>query len=330
MAYKSYPFASVSLKAKSVKLVTKEKLMQIAEAKSLEDAYRSLSETGYGIGESSDDFERMIRRELRSAYEYTIKVAPDVNAFGLFLLRADYHNLKVFLKLALKKEPLESDALKENGTIPVEALRAAVTDKKYERLPEEMKRALKALDRQFSVKEDVSLIGLYLDTAYAEHVMRIVKGVRSDFIKRYMTAYADFTNVISFIRLRLLGFGKEMLKKVLIPNGRFRAKTFMEIFDTGLDSAAGVFARWNYDRPMRTAFEEFKKNGSLFAFEKARDDFLLNIIKAHRNDVFSIAPSIAYILAKEREADNIRLVMTAKANGKDADFVADRIKDMFS
>ena len=331
MAYKSYPFAAANIKAKELKLVTREKLNRIAEAKNAEEAYRALSETGYGMGEAcTDDFERLIRREIKTAYEYVKKVAPDASALDLYLIRSDYHNLKVLLKLSLKKEPFESTALKENGTLPVEVLKAAVSDKKYDRLPEEMKSALKMLDRQFSVKEDISLIGLYLDTAYAAHAMRMVKGLQEDFLRNYMAAYADFTNVISFIRLRLLGFGREMLKKVLIQNGKIQEKTFFDVYEVGLDSISHFFARWDYDRAMNTAFEEFRRSGSLFTFEKARDDYLLNVIKAHKNDVFSIAPSIAYILAKEREADNIRLVMTAKLNGKDAEFVSDRIKEMYS
>lgn len=331
MAYRSYPFAAANIKAKELRLVSREKLNRVAEAKNAEEAYRALSETGYGLGEAcTNDFERLIRREIKTAYEYVRKIVPDPNALILYLIRSDYHNLKVLLKLSLKKEPLESTALKENGTIPVEELKLAVTDKKYDRLPEEMKSALKLLDRQFSVKEDVSLIGLYLDTAYASHAMRLVKSLKEDFLRDYMGAYADFTNVISFIRLRLLGFGREMLKKVLIPNGRIREKTFYDVYEAGLETISHFFAKGDYDRALNTAFDEFRRSGSLFAFEKARDDYLLNVIKEHKNDVFSVAPAIAYLLAKEREADNIRLVMTAKSNGKDADFVSDRIKEMYS
>jgi V/A-type H+-transporting ATPase subunit C len=331
MTYKSYPFASASLKVKETRLVTKEKLLRIAEAKTMGEAYKALAETGYGLGETCvDDFERLIRRELKTAYEYTAKIAPDEEAFSLYLIRTDYHNVKVLLKLLLKKEPLSSAALKENGTIPVDTLKTAVTDKKYDSLPPEMKQALITLDRQFSVKEDVSLIGIYLDAAYARQAGRIVGRVKDGFVKEYMAAYADFTNVISYIRLRLLEMGKETLKKVFIPGGDIKEKQFYEVFDVALDSVSHYFARRGLDKPLNGAFEEFKKNGSLYTFEKVRDDYLTGIIKKHKNEVFTIAPTIAFILAKEREADNIRLVMTAKQNGKDADFVTGRIKEMYS
>lgn len=331
MTYKSYPFASASLKVKETRLITKEKLLRIAESKTIAEAYKSLAETGYGLGEVCvDDFERLIKRELKSAYEYAAKIAPDENAFALYLLKTDYHNIKVLLKLLLKKEPLSSAALKENGTIAIDVLKTAVTDKKYDSLPPELKQALLALDRQFSVKEDVSLIGIYLDSAYARQARRIVKSVKDGFVKEYMSAFADFTNVISFIRLRLLEMGKEMLKKVFIPGGELKEKDFLDVYDVGLDSVSHYFARGGLQRPMNAAFEEFKKTGSLYAFEKARDDTLTGIIKKRKNEVFTIAPTIAYILAKEREADNIRLVMTAQHNQKDADFVTGRIKEMYS
>ncbi|MEZ4357725.1 MAG: V-type ATPase subunit [Eubacteriales bacterium] len=330
MTYKSYPFACASLKVKETKLLTKEKLMRIAETNSADEAYKALADTGYGLGETSSNFEALIRKELRDAYEYTAKIAPDEKAFSLYLLKTDYHNLKILLKLLLKKEPLSSKALRQNGTIPTEILKTAITGKKYNSLPVEMKEALLLLDRQFSVKEDVSLIGLYLDAAYATQLLRIVKDVKEDFIKEYITAYIDFTNVLSYIRLRILNSGKDMLFKVLIKGGKIGEKMFLDLFNTDWDSVAGYLARQGYEKPLKTAFEEFKKSGSLYAFEKARDDYLLNIIKEHKNDVFSIAPSISYILAKEREADNIRIIMTAKLNGKDKSFVFDRIKEMYS
>lgn len=331
MAYKSYPFAYGSIKAKEKKLLSKERMMRISELKTADDALRALAETGYSLGDAgAADFERLIKREIKQAYEYVMKVMPDAYTLDLFLIRADYHNLKVLLKLTMKKEPLASSAFKDNGTIPLEVLKAAVADKKYERIPEEMKKALIALDRQFSVKEDVSLIGLYLDTAYAEQVVCIVKGVREGFIREYIAAYADITNVISFLRLRLLSMGREMLKKVFIKGGRIKEELLFELYEAALEAVPHAFGKLDCSRVLNKAFEEFKRSGSLYTFEKARDDYLLDIVKAHSNDVFSVAPSIAYLLAKEREADNIRLVMTAKLNGKDADFVADRIKEMFS
>ncbi len=331
MTYRSYPFASAGIQIKETRLITKEKLLRITEAGTLGEAYKSLAETGYGLGEPcTDDFERLIRRELKSAYEYAQKIAPDEEAFSLYRIGADYHNTKVLLKLLLKKEPLSGAALKENGVVAVDVLKTAVTDKKYDSLPPELKQALLALDRQFSVKEDVSLIGILLDNAYARQVQRITGHVKDGFLKESMSVFADFTNVISFIRLRLLELGKETLKKVFIPGGQLSEKMFIDAYEAGLDTVSRYFSRREMEKPMNAAFEEFKRSGSLYAFEKARDDTLTGIIKKRKNDVFTIAPTIAYILAKEREADNIRLVMTAKHNGKDADFVTGRIKEMYS
>ncbi|MEL7609343.1 MAG: V-type ATPase subunit [Bacillota bacterium] len=332
MRGKSYPFACASIKVRETKLLTKEKLLRIKEAGSAEDAFKLLSEIGYGSGECHQAvlFESLIKRELKDAYDYISRIVPDQNAFNLFLYKNDYLNLKILLKRYAKKEPLSSGALKKNGTIPLEILKSAVADKQYGALPAEMKEALISLDRQFSVKEDVSLIGVFLDSAYARQLQRAVKGVRDGFIKDYMAAYADITNVISFIRLRLLNMGKETLKKVFIEGGAFEEKAFFEAFESGLDSISHYFAKRGFERSLNAAFDEFKKSGSLYAFEKARDDYLIDIIMKHKDDVFTIGPSVAYILAKEREADNIRIVMTAKLNGKDAEFLGGRIKGMYA
>lgn len=329
MAYKSYPFAGAGIKIKETRLIKKERLLRIMEAKTAEVAYRAFMETGYGSGESAGAsyFEQLIKREMKNTYDYLFRVVPDINAFSLFLLKNDYLNLKILMKLSVKKEPLLGAALKDNGTIPADDLKSAVEDKKYDSLPAEMKEALVVIDKQFSVKEDVSIIGLYLDAAYAKHSMRAAKSIKHSFIMDYMKAYADITNVISFMRLRLLEFGKEVFKKVYIKGGSYDEKLFFDIYEAGLDSVSHFFARREYEKPLLPAFEGFKRTGSLYMLEKARDEYLISIINKRKNDVFTIAPAIAYMLEKEREADNVRLIMTAKLNGKDIEFISDRIKE---
>jgi V/A-type H+-transporting ATPase subunit C len=63
--------------------------------------------------------------------------------------------------------------------------------------------------------------------------------------------------------------------------------------------------------------------------EKKRDDYLLALIKEQRHDMFGIGPLLGYYVAKQREAAAVRMVMTAKQGGIDADVVTKRLKDLY-
>ena len=84
---KIYPFAVASIRAMENKLLTKQKLMQMAEAKSAEEALRLLSDTDYGKTQIRDvhDFEEMIQNQLEESYEAVQKLIPNETFMNIFL-----------------------------------------------------------------------------------------------------------------------------------------------------------------------------------------------------------------------------------------------------
>ncbi|MEI3522721.1 MAG: V-type ATPase subunit [Anaerotignum sp.] len=69
------------------KLLTKQKLMQMAEAKSAEEALRLLSDTAYGKTQVQDvhQFEKMIQANLEEAYQAMGKLIPNEVFMDIFL-----------------------------------------------------------------------------------------------------------------------------------------------------------------------------------------------------------------------------------------------------
>ena len=63
--------------------------------------------------------------------------------------------------------------------------------------------------------------------------------------------------------------------------------------------------------------------------EKARDDYLMSLISAHKHDAMSLYPVVGYIIAKEREAQNVRLILTVKRNGLSENVIAERLVKLY-
>ncbi|MGN0785593.1 MAG: V-type ATPase subunit, partial [Candidatus Aphodomorpha sp.] len=72
-----------------------------------------------------------------------------------------------------------------------------------------------------------------------------------------------------------------------------------------------------------------QQTGSIGALEKQRDNYLLTLIRSHKYDMFSIYPILGYLLARDREAKAVRLIVTVKRNGLDDSVIQERLCELY-
>lgn len=309
------------------RLLTQDKLTRIIESKDFEDAMRVLAETGYGQpARSGASFEDLIQSELAGADEFLVAASPNDVFTSIMRAQKDYHNLKVLIKLFMQGRDLDSAELFP-GNIRVETLRRAIADNNYYDLPETMKDALKYIDRQFAAAADVSVIGVTLDRAYSIEVSELVRKMGDPLVSAYFMAYFDLGNIIAFMRTRAF-YGRESFEGAFLEGGSIERRTFTDAFDLSDESVLAAVARGDYARILSGAIEEYHKSKGLYMLEKARDDYLMSLLKEQRHDMFGIGPLMCYYVAKQREAEAVRMVMTAKQGGIDEDVVSKRLKDL--
>ena len=322
----SYPFASARIKALEPRLITKEKLTRLIEAKDYETAMRQLNELGYG--QSAPDFEAMIQKELEETDALLLALSPSDVFTRIVRADRDYYNLKVIIKLLMRDQSIDSMALTP-GNISVETLRRAISENNYFELPENMTDALNYIDKQFTVATDPSIIGVALDRAYAKEIRDLVAQMKDPLVTQYYTAYFDMSNIIALLRVRAADAPKETFERAFLKGGRIDKRTLTNAFDASDDSFLSAAAKGEYASILADAFEDYQKSGSLYMLEKSRDDYLLSLLEKHRHDMFGIGVLMGYYVAKQREASAIRMVMTAKQGGIDADVVTKRLKELY-
>ena len=67
----------------------------------------------------------------------------------------------------------------------------------------------------------------------------------------------------------------------------------------------------------------------LFFVEKARDDYLMGVLKEDRYDMFSSTMAASFLVAKEREAAAVRLLMVGMLNNIGINDIEKRLKDLY-
>ncbi len=322
----SYPFASALVMAMGPKLMTNEKLTRLIEAKDFETALRQLSEFGYG--QPATEFEAMIQKELEGADALLFKLSPSEVFTRIVHTERDYLNLKVLLKLRMRNQPLDSVMLNP-GNISLEMLRRAVLESHHVDLPDHMKKALQYIERQLAMTADASVIGVALDRAYAKEIRDLAAQLKNELVTEYFTVYFDLSNIIAMLRVRAAGSPKETFDRAFLKGGRIEKRTLLDAFDMPDESVLKAAGRGGYTAMLADAFDDYLKTGSLYMLEKKRDDMLLSLLKDQRYDMFGIGPLFGYYIAKQREAEAVRTVMTAKQGGIDADVVTKRLKELY-
>ncbi len=324
----TYPFAAARVKSMGSRLLTEEKLARVMEAKDFEDAMRVLQELGYGSSVSGKaSFEQLIEKELSEADALLEFLSPSDIFIHIMRAPKDYHNIKVLIKLQMKGESLESAELLP-GNIGVDTLRRAIAENDYHELPDDLRGALLYIDRQFAAVSDVSVIGAELDQAYAREVSALAAEMDDPLVSSYFTAYFDLSNIIAFMRVRAF-YGRESFENVYLTGGSIDKKVFMDAFELSDDNVFAAIAKGEYSRVLSAAIEDYRRTRSLYMLEKAKDDHLMEIIKQQRHDMFGIGPLMGYYIGKQREAEAVRMVMTAKQGGVDTEVVAQRMKELF-
>lgn len=320
---KSYPYAAASIAVREGGIMSFKRITEIAKSRDAKEAFDAIAEGGYGksAGEiSMYEYDELIRAELKDAYDYIMGMLPKGDLLDFYLLKKDYQNLKVIFKLRLLDKKPSNRYFSEHAREDIEKLKKAAEGKESGISSKIMAEAIKKVNDMLENNPDASLIGLYLDNAYIKELSEIAKKSSDAVLKKYVCTYSDFTNVITYIRLLKAEYADKYFDELFISAGSI-SKEDIKAYLSGEKKSIALSA-------LADAIKEALAQSTTAPLEIERDNELLKLLKANKGDIFSIAPSLLYLEAKHREADNLRIIMISKLNKKDYSFIQNRLKQM--
>ena len=130
-----------------------------------------------------------------------------------------------------------------------------------------------------------------------------------------LVAEVDFRNARNALRLARSGADIDPAE-YYIEGGQLFRRAELSGLASNLDELIQRIRDSTYGDDLSDALDDFEEAESLIAFERALETALLEYSSSLGN-VFplSVSPVIAYILAKEREVDNIRAIARAREAG---------------
>lgn len=323
-----YIFPSVLLRSKETRFLSQASLDKLVEADGTQGMLKALAELGYGGGlitDKAESAEAAISAELKEAYQTVFSVLTDEPELALFEYPGDYHNLKVLLKSqALGLDP--KDLLMDTGSIEPEKLEEIVRKKEMASLSAVMKEAIATASETFAKSQDPQEIDIIFDRACYQDMADAAARLDDEFVLGYVRLLIDCLNMSSMIRLRRIGKGKNFFEKIFLSGGELDLGMFEALYEESYAQIADKLAPFGYYEIFTTGTAALDATGSYSELEKILDNIKIDYVRDSRYEPFGLCVACAYLVAKEMEAKNIRIILAGKAAGTDKQVIAERLR----
>jgi len=325
-------YVSARIKALETKLLGKSAIDRILEADGPEEALKVLSDTDYGsdIAEMDNiyDFEKVLAKSLKRTYKDVADSLKDNNIIKFFTLKQDYHNLKVLIKgkiIGVSGRPYIS----ELGTISVEEMEKLIDEDVTAMVPETMKNAYREAMSIYESSQDPQQIDLILDRALYEELYKVVLSINNDLLQSYFKALVDLTNIKTMFRLIRMKADIRVLERALLPGGTIGKETFERLFGEPVQSIIESFASSPYGNIVEKGLSAWESSNSAAVLERLSDDYLLNMVKKGLYKPFGAETVIGYLVARENEVKNLRILLVGKINRIPSEMIKERLRDVY-
>lgn len=314
------------------RLLDKSKIDKMIEANSYDESFKVLLDSEYiGAIESVDnneDYEKILNYELSRVYSELYKMSPKCELVDLMSIKYDYHNIKVLLKGMFLKKDL-SNILLNIGNLDIKSLRSAIESNDFSDYSKIRRLAIEQSIEDFNAEKDPQRIDIILDKYMFEEMLLIAKSLEYNFITKYVKTLIDLNNIKILLRVKKQGKSIEFLKFVMIDGGTIDTLKFLDLFKAEAENLADILRYTDYFNGLVLGIEDYTKNESINLLEKVIDNYIMDMMKNAKMVPFGMESIIAYIYAKETEAQIIRIILVGKQNDIANGVIMERLRDIY-
>lgn len=326
-----YTYASARIRALENRMVGRERIDQMVDARDANEVMDKLAEYGLtppeveGVpaGEAqSAAREGMLLAILREAYKEVETSAPDPAVFRYFRYPYDCNNLKSAMKCAIRSISAE-DMLFDFGTVSADQVERLLREGKYESFPTAMAAAIPAAREAYDKTGDPRRIDMILDRACYEDMLAAVSA--EPMLLGWLRTKIDLTNILMTLRILRMNMGDVgggFLLESLLPGGTLGENFFSWAYGAGEEGLWGAVARTAYDKLARVEGDP----RPLSSVERAADDLYMELVRKDSKIPFGAPVVAGYLVGWETAVKNIRIILAAKDAELDGAVIRERIR----
>jgi V/A-type H+/Na+-transporting ATPase subunit C len=313
-----YTYALGVIRALEVKLLTEKRFEELLSSSDVEELIASLHDTDYGQffrnTRGSEAEEALIGYKV-SLYNEIEKLIDNSEVMDILRAKYDFHNVKVLLKGKISEEDF-ADKCSSLGAVQVAKMIEIFKEEKYRELPGYLQQAAqKGIDIYFSTDHNTQSLSFTVDAVMAEKMTSYTKNF---FINNYYKLWVDLANIKIILRLIFLEKYNELIEFALLPGGSIQKDKILKAKIETPDLLEDF-----YNGTVFSSLLEWKDSFSVL--ERESEKLLISYLKSVAFESIGVEPVFAYLLLKENELRNLRVILIGKMNGVGEDLIKERL-----
>lgn len=323
-----YGFAVGKVRVLETRLLDRSTLERLVDAAGFAEQKRILSETPYGrfleAANTAAEVETAVDDALDSAYRFLDEAGLPPAVVRFFRLRFDFANLKAALKAEALGAGLDG-LLGAHGTVPLEAF-ADGLDKLPDPLGPLAAELARSADAETEV-DDVALMALdaAVDRSMYAALAETADEVKSPFLRLVARLLIDLANLKTLVRAQAAGIVPARVESdLLLDGGSVDLRELGRIYRLGrLETLAALERRYRLPGNPLTGAD------GVLDLDVVVDNALVAAVRRGRRAEPGAEDVIAYVLAREAEAQVLRVALLGKMAGLDSAALHRRMRASF-
>lgn len=322
---------SISTRVYEKNLLTTNNIQRLVDSESLSEALGSLNDTSYGVYlknlDRDEDYEEALYEALKDSYEKISSISPDSQLVVFLEEKYNFHNLKVMVKELIQNEDYQK-AYMDIGKIDIVNIRKELKSEKDQFDNFYLEAAKKALDL-YEESKDPQDIDLSLDRDFYEKLLKDAKNLEYDSLIEFTKNRIDLINLKSLLRIKGQDQTVDLLKKALIDGGFVEKNRLIEAFNLDISSLSNIFIKEDSYPYLKDALEEDDIYKAMQEIELGIDNHLVDFAKNSKKVSYGPEVLLGYLISREMEIKNLRIIFVAKVNGLSREFLEERLRNLY-
>ena len=318
-----YTYAVARVKMRETLLLNDQDLNDLILCKRYDSCLDLLADKGWSINEKTNDYQKILSSQIDEMWEFINELVKDKNDFNVLLYPIDFNNLKAAIKLFITDSE-NKGVFSKCGTIERELIWNAVKEKDFSVLPERLKNVAKNAFEVLLHTKDPQACDAIIDAGLLRAIRDEGYLSSARIIKIYSETFVACADIKIAMRGCLMGKKQEFFRTALVECKSLDISRLALAASKGINEICAYLSGTIYE----DAIESIK--GSVSEFEKWHNNKALELISSEKNDYFTIASIVAYILKRQNEIRMVRIILASKLAEIDEQHIRKRLGRLYA
>lgn len=293
-------------------------------AMSAEEAFRLLTESGFGGGAAEDvhGFEAAVAAEERALDEFIRTFAPSDAELSYLLSERDFHNAKSILKARHLGRSAEG-MLAPDGMIPAARIEKCIADGDFRALGEELggaaERASAYLQDDKTTSASGAEIGKIFQEAYFRYLAKACS--KNKLLRRLIAERVDRINLLTAFRSP----NRETAEAQYVSGGSLKKERLALVFGEE-ERALRYFSATPYAQFVKSCFAAKNAGAPYSAAERELSSIETDFLSRNKYELSGNLSFLYYALRRRAEISNVRIVLVCLTAGMAEREIAARLR----